>query len=79
MSEVLSIEELHSMLGEEIENGNGKLPVHHAYNYGDHHRTIVAPEVTEASVTDVEYSDYHNSHKLTEDESEDSHQAFVIE
>jgi len=83
MSEVLTIEQLHSILGEEIVNGNGKLPVHQAYNYGDHWNTIVAPSVTTAEVAEVEYSDYHNSYKLIEEghepDSEEVHSVLVLD
>ena len=81
MSEALTIRDLHALLHEEMDKGNGMLPIHHAYQYGDHSRTVVAPEATEASIGTVAYSNYHNMHKVTEgftDES-DGHLALVIE
>jgi hypothetical protein len=44
--------------------------VHFSYNYGDHWRTQVAPEVTGCDVGYVKYSDYHRMHKVTDDEDD---------
>jgi hypothetical protein len=44
------------------------LPVHLSYNYGDHWRTTVAPEITEATEGTVRYSQYHQMDKLVEEE-----------
>jgi len=42
--------------------------VHFSYNYGDHWRTQVAPQVSNVTAGIVEYSDYHRMHKMLEDE-----------
>ena len=47
------------------------LPIHFAYNYGDHWNTEVAHEIKSISGENVIYSSYHNSHK-TVDESDES-------
>jgi hypothetical protein len=40
--------------------------VHMAYNYGDHARTTVAPEVTDVDEMTVKFSAYHNMPALAE-------------
>ena len=42
--------------------------VHFSYNYGDHWRTRVAPEVETIDEGVVVYSDYHSMDKLVDDE-----------
>ena len=44
--------------------------VHFQYNYGDHWRTQVAPEVRGCDVGYVKFSDYHRMHKVTEDDED---------
>ena len=44
--------------------------VHFSYNYGDHWRTQVAPEVESVEEGIVTYSDYHNMYKVEDDEDE---------
>lgn len=45
--------------------------VHFSYNYGDHWRTQVAPEVTEVYEGKVEYSEYHRMPKLVDEDYDD--------
>ena len=40
------------------------MEVHFAYNYGDHWRTEVAPNVSNVREGVVEYSDYHRMDKI---------------
>jgi len=41
--------------------------VHFAYNYGDHWRTQVAPEVDTVEESLVKYSEYHRMDKLMDE------------
>jgi hypothetical protein len=41
------------------------------YNYGDHWRTIVAPTVNSVEMGSVEYSEYHQMDKVSQDDYED--------
>lgn len=43
------------------------LPIHFAYNYGDHWNTEVAKEIESIDGENVIYSSYHNSHKTVGD------------
>ena len=43
-----------------------------AYNYGDHWRTTVAPDVCNVEITEVEYSDYHQMDKVIDQEIVDA-------
>ena len=47
------------------------LPVHQSYNYGDHWRTTVAPEVTKASEGAVCHSGYHQMDRVVDADLED--------
>jgi hypothetical protein len=42
--------------------------VHFSYNYGDHWRTEVAPQVTQVNEGAVVYSEYHRMDKMLDDE-----------
>ena len=42
--------------------------VHFAYNYGDHWRTEVAPNVSNVREGVVEYSDYHRMDKIAKED-----------
>ena len=42
--------------------------VHFSYNYGDHWRTQVAPEVDTVEEGLVNYSEYHRMDKMVDDE-----------
>jgi hypothetical protein len=44
------------------------LPVHMAYSYGDHWRTVVTPEITSVKEGVVEYSNYHNMDRIVDEE-----------
>lgn len=59
--------------------GHGKFQVHFSYNYGDYWKTKVAPEVEDAEIAHVVYSDYHNMPKLLDDdkaqELQEAHEA----
>lgn len=54
----------------ELKEYDQDLPVHFAYQYGDHWRTMVAPEVTEVSEEQVKYSSYHNTTALAKDQDD---------
>lgn len=45
---------------------NPEAEVHFQYNYGDHWRTQVAPEVSSVEMGIVRYSDYHRMPKVIE-------------
>lgn len=40
--------------------------VHFSYNYGDHGRTMVAPEVTRVEAKRIVHSDYHDMPRIAE-------------
>ncbi len=44
--------------------------VHFSYNYGDHWRTQVAPNVDSVESGIVEYSDYHSMDKVVDSEDD---------
>ena len=44
--------------------------VHFSYNYGDHWRTEVAPQVTQVNEGAVVYSEYHRMDKIAEDDED---------
>jgi hypothetical protein len=48
---------------EQLQEMNPEADVHFAYNYGDHWRTEVAPEVSRVDNGAVEYSEYHRMDK----------------
>lgn len=57
---------------ERLENIDDKeLPVGFSYNYGDHWRTQVVADVTDADESEVIYSSYHNMNKMANDENDD--------
>lgn len=43
------------------------MEVHIAYNYNDHHNTLVAPKLEFVTEAMVEYSSYHSMHKILDD------------
>lgn len=45
----------------------GECPIHFQYNYGDHWRTQVAPEVDGVEESLVVYSEYHQMPKIHEE------------
>jgi hypothetical protein len=45
---------------DELQQYPDEMPVHFAYNYGDHWRTRVAPQVRHAEELSVVESDYHS-------------------
>lgn len=45
--------------------------VHFQYNYNDHWRTQVAPEVDTVEMGFVKYSDYHQMNKVVEPDYDD--------
>ena len=55
----------------ELENLDPTLPVHFAYNYGDHWQTEVAPAITTVDITYTKYSDYHSMPRTVEDPNEE--------
>jgi len=46
--------------------------VHIAYNYGDHHRTMVAPSVSRVEMNLIKDSDYFRMPTIVEDDEEPS-------
>jgi hypothetical protein len=59
-----------SELIELLEQQNPDAEVHFSYNYGDHWRTQVAPEVDSVETGMVEYSDYHSMDKVVDSEDD---------
>jgi hypothetical protein len=53
---------------EMLEGMNQEAEVHFSYNYGDHWRTQVAPEVDTVEEGIVEYSSYHSMDKMVDHE-----------
>jgi hypothetical protein len=45
---------------------NPEAEVHFEYNYGDHWRTQVAPQVSSVEMGMVKYSEYHRMDKVVE-------------
>ena len=62
----MTVQELIDQLG----YMNPAAEVHLTYTYGDHWRTQVAPKVRDCDVGYVNYSDYHRTHKVVEDEDD---------
>ena len=60
-----------SELIEMLQCENPDAEVHFSYNYGDHWRTQVAPEVRDVQVGFVKYSDYHRMDKLVSEDDFD--------
>jgi hypothetical protein len=56
-----------SKLIEELKSMDPEAEVHFEYNYGDHWRTQVAPEVTQVQEGIVKFSQYHGMDKIVED------------
>jgi hypothetical protein len=54
-----------------LQDQDPDLEVHFSYNYGDHWRTEVAPVVDTVDVANVTYSDYHEMHRLVDDNEDD--------
>lgn len=73
----LTISDLYDMLEQEIKKGNGNLEVKFAYKYGDFWRTVVAANIDNGAVCEVQYSEYHQMDKVfdvekhTQDEIEE--------
>lgn len=64
------LEQLQSLLdSEEVQEDT---PVVFSYNYGDHWRTRVAPQVNEVEIGYVTYSDYHQMPKVDDGDLEDN-------
>jgi hypothetical protein len=59
-----------SELIELLEQKNPDAEVHFSYNYGDHWRTEVAPQVESVKSGMVEYSDYHRMDKVVDNEDD---------
>jgi hypothetical protein len=47
------------------------LPVHFQYNYGDYWNTQVAPEVEEVCDAAIEYSQYHQTDRVVNEDKEE--------
>ena len=60
-----------SELIELLQMEDSEAEVHFSYNYGDHWRTQVAPEVRDVQVGYVKFSDYHSMDKLVGDDDFD--------
>lgn len=56
------IDHCNSLVASNPELGN--YPVHFQYNYGDHWRTQVAPEVSDIEEGETVYSGYHSMPKV---------------
>lgn len=54
------------------------LPIHFAYNYGDHWNTEVAPEVGSVDGDNIIKSPYHNCYKTVEETNDDDGSKEVI-
>ena len=55
-------------LSELLSSFEDDMEVKVAYNYGDHWRTKVAPDVCNVEITEVEYSDYHRMDRVIDRE-----------
>ena len=53
---------------EQLKFMNPDAEVHFAYNYGDYHRTEVAPAITSVDENYVKYSEYHRMDSIAEEE-----------
>ena len=53
-----------------LQEYNSEMEVHFSYDYGDHRRTQVAPEVTDVTECAVAYSEYHQMDKLLREDSD---------
>ena len=60
-----------SELIEQLSYMNKDAEVHFAYGSGDHWRTVVSEEVTEADIGYVKYSDYHRKFKVVDRDDDD--------
>ena len=58
----------------ELKSYDPEAEVHFSYNYGDHWRTQVAPQVSEVYEGRVQYSEYHRMPKLADEDYEDEDQ-----
>ena len=70
-SDAMTVQDLHDELERQINLGNGNLPVHVAYNYGDYWKTKVAVEVDNLEEAQIEFSGYHSMFRLAKDDVED--------
>ena len=66
----LTIQELIDLLEDQPRKD---IPVVFAYNYGDHWDTQVTQPVENAEFIKLQYSDYHNKWKVSEDVNENSY------
>ena len=57
-----------SDLIEELKQFNDDTEVMFSYNYGDHCNTSVAQKINSVYENEVVYSDYHNMHKMANEE-----------
>ena len=55
------------MLREALADCPDEMPVHFAYNYGDHWHTEVAPTVGSVDEGVVKYSEYHRMDRLMDE------------
>jgi len=74
----MKVNELIERLEELADADFGETEVHFAYNYGDHWRTVVAPEVKTVRVEHVKMSGYHRMPVL-KDEDNETKQVVVIQ
>lgn len=64
---------------DKLSNYDPETPVHFAYNYGDHGKTMVAAKVRNIDDGAVVYSEYHKMHRLAdEDEYNDADEPVVV-
>jgi hypothetical protein len=64
----MTLDQLIEHLKELRDEGHGDKQVMFAYNYGDHWRTQVAAGVESAEPMQVVYSDYHQMHKVLDED-----------
>jgi hypothetical protein len=76
----LTVGELEQLLAEAKNDGaTDDTPVHFSYTGGDYWRTALAPKARDAMMANVEYSDYHRTTTLTDDDGEEEGElVFVI-
>lgn len=61
---------IHELINE-LKVLDGEFEVHFQYNYGDHWRTQVAPDVKSVEVGRVTYSAYHSMPKVLDEDDKD--------
>jgi hypothetical protein len=67
-----------SELIEELQEMDQDLEVKFSYNYGDHWHTQVAANVEGAIMGRTKYSEYHQMHKVLEDDNDESGKTVVL-